>query len=381
MKRIQDDLDIRGAFSPVPEDVKNMLVRTANSVKEEETVRKYRWGAVLLAAMIIVATMSVAVAASELIGWTDFFSRLYDRTLPTEAQEILAQTKQQSFQVGPLTLTTQELLCDGENAFTSIIAHTTDGSPAILCAYGEWNEAVYANRADTEEQRLGVNGKMSWVQAAKELGLPLYAVRAIPEVEFKLMNGEQAEESLHDAEGALVYFSMVPLRADKVGDTLSLNYYLHVAEIDVETGLVGKGWEERVAGEIPVTSSVLAEKTYHPATEGPVYGYELESVLIEMRVTGGYVTMNFTAPEGATEEEYWDDVWPYLVDAVTLCDADGEPFKDGIGLSISADLSNWPTVAVRETLNISELPETIKVITNEVERTEPQSFEVVFPAN
>ena len=381
MRRIQDDLDIRGAFSPVPEDVKNMLIRTANSVKEEETVRKYRWGAVLLAAMIIVATMSVAVAASELIGWTDFFSRLYDRTLPTEAQEILAQTKQQSFQVGPLTLTTQELLCDGENAFTSIIAHTTDGSPALFCGDGEWMTAIRAHGADTEAQRLGVDGLVTWAYAAKTLGLPLYSVRAIPEVEFKLMNGEQMEDSLHDAEGALVYFSMVPLRADKLGDTLSLNYYLRVEEVDVETGMSKELWEERVAGEIPVMSSVLAEKTYHPAMEGPVCGYELENVLIEMRVTGGYVTMNFTAPEGATEEAYWDDVWPYLVDAVTLCDADGEPFKNGIGLSISADLSNWPTVAVQETLNISELPETIKVITREVERAEPQSFEVVLPAN
>ena len=194
MKRIQDDLNLRSAFSPVPDEVKNMLLRTANSVREEEKVRKTSWRAVLVAAMIIVATMSVAVAASELVGWTDFFSRLYDRALPTEAQEILAQTKQQSFQVGPLTLTTQELLCDGENAFTSIIAHTTDGSPALFCGDGEWMTAIRAQGADTEAQRLGVDGLVTWAYAAKTLGLPLYSVRAIPEVEFKLMNGEQAED-------------------------------------------------------------------------------------------------------------------------------------------------------------------------------------------
>lgn len=362
MKRIQDDLDLRSAFSPVPEDVKNMLVRTANSVEEEEKVKKYTWKAVLIAAVIMVATMSVGLAASGLVGWTDFFSRFHDIVLPTEAQEIIGKTEHQSFQVGPLTLTVQELLCDGENAFTAIAARTADGSPAIISSYGEWMFPIRANGADTEAQRLGVDAMMSWELAAKTLNQPLYAVRAIPEVDYSLMDGEQMEDYLHDAEGAYVNFSMVPLKASKIGEALPVTYYLYVAEIDVETGHVKRDWTERKEGEIPVVSSVLAEKTYTPASECLVNGYKLENILIEMRVTGGYVTMTFTAPEGVPDSDQ-DDAWHDLVDAVTLCDADGEPFKSGISMTTSADLSGWPTVVIDETIAVSELPETLQLVT------------------
>lgn len=381
MKRIQDDLNLRGAFSPAPEDLKNMLVHTANSVKEEEKVKNYRWGAILVAALIIMATMSAAVAASEWIGWTDFFSKFYNVTLPSEAQEIMAQTERQAFQVGPLTLTVQETLCDGENAFTSIVATTSDGSPAVITSWGEWDMPICANGMDNEAVRLGVDRKTSWMDAAQAVDQPLYAVRAIPEVDHNLMNGEQMEDFLHNAEGGFVNFSLVAVDAEKVGDALPLTYYLYVAEIDAETGDVKQEWKERKEGEIPVNSSVLAEKTYAMDSEYEFNGFKLENILIEMRVTGGYVTTTFTAPEGATEEAWWDETWSDLVNAMTLCDAAGERFKSGVSLSMHADVSNWPTVTVHETIGISELPETVRlIIRDDAESAEPVPFEVVLPA-
>lgn len=369
MKRIQDDLDLRNAFSPAPEDVKDMLIRTANSVKEEEKVRKYSWGAVLLAAVIIMATMSVGLAASELVGWTDFFSRFHGINLPKEAQEIMSKNEHQSYQVGPLTLTVQELLCDGENAFTSIVARTADGSPAIICSQGEWMIPMRANGSDTEVQRLGVDGMMTWEMAAKTLGQPLYGVRAIPEVDFSLLNGEQMEDYLHDAEGGFVDFSMVPVKPGKVGDTLPVIYYLYVEEIDVETGEIKQQWTQREQSEIPVVSSVLAEKTYTPASECLVNGFKLESVKIDMHVTGGYVTLTFTAPDGVPELDR-DWAWHEIVDAVTLADADGNPYKSGISMTVKGDVYDWPTVVIEETLSMTELPESLQIITrNQVEET------------
>ena len=377
MKRIQDDWDLRKAFSPAPEDVKNMLIRTANSVKEEEKVKRYSWKPVLIAAAIMVVTMSVGLAASGLVGWTDFFSHFYDIGLPQQAQEIMAQTEHQSFQVGPLTLTVQELLCDGENAFTSISARTTDGSNAVISSYGEWAMPIYANGMENEAQRLGVDSMMSWELAAKTLDLPLYAVRAIPEVDYSLMDGEQMEDYLHDAEGAFVNFSMVPLRADKIGDALPVTYYLHVAEVEPGTGNVKQEWTERVDSTIPVVSSVLAEKTYIPDDECLVNGYRLESILIEMRVTGGYVTAIFTAPEGLSEQPWYD-----VYDAMILADGDGNPFRSGISLTVSGDSSDWPRVVIWQTISISELPESVQVLTrDEAETGEPQQFEVTLSGN
>lgn len=52
----------------------------------------------------MLATVAVAIAATQL-GWIDLFSNNYNITVPKEAQEMMEAAEQQTFQVGPMTIT------------------------------------------------------------------------------------------------------------------------------------------------------------------------------------------------------------------------------------------------------------------------------------
>ena len=53
MKRDLDNLDLRGAFKPMPDECRNALMTAACSVKEEEPVKRVTFRAVLIAACTV----------------------------------------------------------------------------------------------------------------------------------------------------------------------------------------------------------------------------------------------------------------------------------------------------------------------------------------
>ena len=361
MKHIQDDLNktdelnLRSAFSPVPTDIRDMLVRTANSVKEEEKVRKYKPVAVLMAALIVFATMSVGLAASELVGWTDFFSRFYGGSIPKQMQNAMKDAEHTTFTLGPIAFTVQEALCDGKVIMTSVLANTADGSAAIMAPDGEAEMSISANY-DTELTRLNLKKGTSWLEAARQKNLPIYTVRATPEVPYDLHASEQYEDFLHDAEGNMIYFSGLPLKDEKVGDELPIDFYLSVYELDPDTGDVIQTWTDRPEYTVAVNRNVLNEKTYTPEEEITVAGCKLENVRMELRVTGAYVYTTFIASDSV---DYDSDEWLTACYRVQLTDQDGNRLPNGVSLSYGRDASAWPTVVFDETTMIDALPDVI----------------------
>ena len=105
MKRDLDNLDLRGAFKPMPDECRNALMTAACSVKEEEPVKRVTFRAVLIAACIIIATMAIAMAAGQIFGWTDFFSGYYDISVPQDTVQIMKDNGEISHTIGPVTFT------------------------------------------------------------------------------------------------------------------------------------------------------------------------------------------------------------------------------------------------------------------------------------
>ena len=77
MKRDMENLNLRNAFKPTPDKCHNALMTAARSVKEEEPVKRATIRTILIAACIILATMAIAVAATNSFGWKDFFEIFY----------------------------------------------------------------------------------------------------------------------------------------------------------------------------------------------------------------------------------------------------------------------------------------------------------------
>ena len=99
MKRNLDDLNLRDAFAQEPDACHLALMQAACSVKEDEPVKKYTFRTALVAALIIAALMTVAIAATT-GGLTDWFQKHYNAVLPQTAQEILNATEKSTLDAG-----------------------------------------------------------------------------------------------------------------------------------------------------------------------------------------------------------------------------------------------------------------------------------------
>ncbi len=364
MKHVQDhrkptdEPNLRNAFAPVPPDVRELLVRTARSVKEEEKTksRKYRLSPVLLAALIVFATMSVGLAVSESVGWSDFFGRFYHGSVPSPMQQALNNVEHTAYELGPITFTVDEALCDGMTGIVSISARMTDGSAALLASTEDYGMPISSSYLDTELARLGLAEGTTWLEAARQKNLPLYAVHAVPQP--GQYSDDQYEDYLHDAEGAFVDFSGFTVNPEALGDAVSLELFLSVSAIDPETGEMTRQWQDRPEYTIPVNRSILAEKTYVPEETLATGGFRLENVRMELRITGAYVYTTFTASDAVDHE---NEAWVEDCYQVEIVGADGEHFSTGVSMSGACDDSAWPVVVLSDTIMIDALPDAIGV--------------------
>ena len=137
MKRDMDNLNLRDAFVPMPEETRDALMSAARSVKEEEPVKKFTFRTALIAACIIVATMAVAMAAGSIFGWNDFFSKDYGTTIPKTAQEIMTATEPVTWQEGDVIFTVRERYSDSRLALISVEARLAEGVAAQVIGHGQ----------------------------------------------------------------------------------------------------------------------------------------------------------------------------------------------------------------------------------------------------
>lgn len=348
-----DEWNLRDAFREEPESCHRALMDAARSVKEEVPVKKTTFRAVLLSALILVGTLSAAIAATDFLGWTDFYSRLYHITVPGEARQALRDTAPRSFSVGPMTVKITQLLCDRHIVLSAAEASMTDGSAALYAPSSDIYEAIGAI-TDTEAERLGLPPETTWLEAAEQTGLPLYGVRVLIETD---LSGEAMEDALWDEEGRLIYFHM-PLLDNVTGDTLPVTFYLAVRRYDPATGQEIENWIIREPGEIPIEQK-QEERDYTPETAFAPFGYQLKSVRAERYATGAYIALTFEAPEGAEPED------AYVLYTLALGDETGEPLPEGLNLSQGIDTDAWPAVTMEAMASLETLPETLTLTLGE----------------
>lgn len=350
MKRDMNQLNLRNAFHDMPEDCRNALMHAANSIEEDVPVKKVTFRAVLIAALIIVTTTAVALAAGSLMGWNDFYKN-YSTNVTVPQASLVEMQKQQGFtcQLGPLTFETKDLITDGHTAMSSIHIRVTDGSPALLTGDPEATVGSLGESGEALAKRLGISPDMTWMEAAKKLNLPLYNVRAILDLYHEFLKGDEFEDPMWNEDNSLVYFSSAALHSDKIGDELETSFYLYAAEIDTETGAEKIVWRNRDQKLMLKVCPVLEAKTYTPVERVEFEGYELETVQAKRYVTGAYLTLSFAPVHPDLRESVFQLYSLEVLDEAGATMPEGMRMSGGIEVKIQREIM----------LGIEELPDTL----------------------
>lgn len=337
------------------------------SAKEEEPVKKFAVSTALIVVLIVIATLTTALAASALLGWTDFYSF----EIPKTAQEILNATEPKDYQVGPITFTVNELLTDGHIALCSATSHVTDGSSAVLSE--EVYDAVGANGDNGEAlaQKWNLSPDTRWIDAAHIMNLPFYRISISVNVPEECHDGEDMGDAMWDEKGNCVSYYMAALNSLQVGETLPIKLHFQVWQYDPQSiepqsifeDVVDKAkemsyWEDTF--EITLTAPApIAEKTYMP--EQP-YDFEngltLNSVTAQQTVAGAYVVGQFTLRDGFNFNDAYSGELDFL-------DATGEEIPWGMAESGIIEYDQLPKVEWGAMLNLEVLPEEMVVSLDE----------------
>lgn len=337
------------------------------SAKEEGPVKKFTVSTALIVVLIVIATLTTALAASVLLGWTDFYSF----EIPKTAQEILNATEPKDYQVGPITFTVNELLTDGHIALCSATSHVTDGSSAVLSE--EVYDAVGANGDNGEAlaQKWNLSPDTRWIDAAHIMNLPFYRVSISVNVPEECHDGEDMGDAMWDEKGNCVSYYMAALNSLQVGETLPIKLHFQVWQYDpqsiepqsifedvVDEAKEMSYWEDTF--EITLTvPAPIAEKTYMP--EQP-YDFEngltLNSVTAQQTVAGAYVVGQFTLRDGFNFNDAYSGELDFL-------DATGEEIPWGMAESGIIEYDQLPKVEWGAMLNLEVLPEEMVVSLDE----------------
>ena len=337
------------------------------SAKEEEPVKKFAVSTALIVVLIVIATLTTALAASALLGWTDFYSF----EIPKTAQEILNATEPKDYQVGPITFTVNELLTDGHIALCSATSHVTDGSSAVLSE--EVYDAVGANGDNGEAlaQKWNLSPDTRWIDAAHIMNLPFYRISISVNVPEECHDGEDMGDAMWDQKGNCVSYYMAALNSLQVGETLPIKLHFQVWQYDPQSiepqsifeDVADKAkemsyWEDTF--EITLTvPAPIAEKTYMP--EQP-YDFEngltLNSVTAQQTVAGAYVVGQFTLRDGFNFNDAYSGELDFL-------DATGEEIPWGMAESGIIEYDQLPKVEWGAMLNLEVLPEEMVVSLDE----------------
>ena len=334
MKRDMENLNLRDTFKATPDKCRDALMTAARSVREEEPVRRITVRAVLITACIILATMAIAIAATKTLGWGDFFEIFYGDTdaVTREAQEIMDNTKQQTFTVGPVAFTVQSLFADEQEAMASTLVTTADGSKALI-VMDYFYEDTLSNNDEFGEmlaKLYGVDPETTWIDVAKKLNCPLYSVGARLHMQDPYDAGGGMYDALYDEEGRLVYFS---------------------------TNEISYPDNESVAAhalvDVMIPMSLQSEPVEYQIPEDyVVFGLHLDSVKAAKTAAGVYLYLDFT-DQGHMQyrKDYIRPVWT---------DEDGNEYPDGINMSHSIDTDQSPQVCITSMISADSIPERIR---------------------
>ncbi len=358
MKRDMDNPNLRDAFRPMPEATRDALMTAARSVKEEEPVKRTAIRTVCIAICVIVATMAVAMAAGQIFGWNDFFSKDYGTHIPKSAQEIMASCEPVSWQEGDVIFTVRERYSDPRLAMISVDARLADGVEGILTA-DDFTMSIGAYGENSNSQvvakRLGVDPQMTWMDAAKELKLPLYSVLAILDIPSELWGSEEYGDPMFNEDGSLTYFSLQPLNGQIADEEIKAKVYLRTKLVNLEDAEDNTNSTEEYRDLTIHTEKVIATAEYIIPEDTKVQdAFRIDSIQAELLPSGLHFTTNLTALEGATQEQAFDKL------RLNIVKENGEDYPTGITLSSGfSNLDVWPRIPYIQMITSDQIPETI----------------------
>ena len=337
---------VDACFSDLRDDP-HLAQRIRRAAEGEEKVKRKLSFGLILAIVLILTTIAAAIAAARL-GWVDYFGGVQGITVPKAAQEALDATAPLEFQVGPMTFTFSQLLTDKRIAMSSAEIRLTDGSEGLCADNMGVYDAVDA-LSDVVRERYKLPSGISWMDAAKQLDLPLYSVRALVEPGPEHDGGTAMEDVLWQEDGSVVYFSLPLLAPGSVGETLPITLYMHVAQLDPTTGEPMDEW--RVRESITLSAvPLLAEKTYLPQGDALLGQLTPVKVYAEQYATGIYLTSVFKLPEGMGADALYD---------LMLCDAEDNELPGGLNMSGHVSADNLPMAELQTMTSLERLPESI----------------------
>jgi len=360
MKRDMENLNLRDTFKATPDKCRDALMTAARSVREEEPVRRITVRAVLITACIILATMAIAIAATKTLGWVDFYEIFYGDSyvVTKEAQEIMDNTEQQTFTIGPVAFTVQSLYADEQEAMASTLVTTADGSKALI-VMDYFYEDTLSNNDEFGEilaKLYGVDPETTWIDVAKKLNCPLYSVGARLHMQDPYDSGGGMYDALYDEEGRLVYFSTSGIvypdnESVAARGTLELpaQLSLWVEEVDLETGDTKDIGDDLVDVKVPM--SLQSEPVEYQIPEDyMVFGLHLDSVKAAKTASGVYLYADFTDQDGMKyRRNYMRPVWT---------DENGKEYPEGITMCHNIDVQ-WPQVNITSLIAADSIPERI----------------------
>ncbi len=327
--------------------------RIRNGGEGEIKVKKKLSLGLVLAIVLILATVAAAIAATQL-GWVDYFGERFGITVPKAAQEVLTSTTPQQFKVGPMTFTFDQLLTDKRMVMSSAKISAIDGIEVLYADDTSVYEAV-DSLSSTVLERYNLDSGISWMDAAKQLNLPLYGIRALVEIGPEYDGGEAMEDAMWNEDGSIVYFSMPMLKPGLVKNELPVTLYMSVMQFDPNSGEIIDKWQTRENITLPV-APLLNEKTYLPQGDAELGKMKLVSVYAQQYATGIYLTSTFTAQEGTTADSAVGALY-----SLTLCNGEGSALPLGLSLSGSALTDDLPTVKLETMTSLETLPDILMV--------------------
>ncbi|MBQ8616460.1 MAG: hypothetical protein IJX67_09615 [Oscillospiraceae bacterium] len=318
--------NLRDAFPPVPEGFTQRIRETLEkALQEPPPVRRtIPVRTILIAAVMILSMSSVAFALSQ-IRWADFY-RDYGVRIPRTAEQAMQETESQSFTVGPVTFTLQEVFSDGRLLLGATAAHVQDGNATFI----EYVGADLPDGHDTE--------------------IPVYTIRAVLQVNAPYHGtGEDMEDVMVDSDGHIVYFNMQSVDEEYHLKEVPVTYQMFAYQIDPDNGFIVDSWSAEEQLTIPVTE-LNGEKVYLPETSIVIGNVNVIDAKADLTSAGVYLLVTFSANE---------QVDPHSLDLPGFLwyDEDKNLQHDGMNLSLTIDDSAWPLITCEYMLSMDELPE------------------------
>lgn len=177
--------------------------RIIASEKGAEPMRKKLPLSIVIAIVLVIVATVAALAAGTIMGWKTFDEYFHDISFPDYVWEALESVEPVRYELAGVAFTVQETYADGARTLASTKVEMADGSRALFVALGDHADYLSSNgeNGTALAESLGLDPMTHWTDAAKQLGVPLYAASA------DLSSGEMSD-ALYGTDGSMVYYSM-----------------------------------------------------------------------------------------------------------------------------------------------------------------------------